>query len=869
MSVGTPSTNVSPSADELRPFNVHHKHHQQQQHGIAASRLTAAESAATKHHYMMAIGAGPVAVSPQALAEFLAGLNVAAIFSDVVIDDFLRRITAGDAPQSQPRTLTLSGALELVAGCKAAYEASGLDPDREDARNALVALREASAASPMSPLVTHAHEGPGGAAAVASESFTQSVPTPRASNERRCHEMARAAHATMALEPHAVEQVLLECSRPRATGANIDYSTSFDATYEAMKLVPRQPSREAIAAMRRLGATYDKDADDWVVRLAAISSEVSLPNSFLVDEGLAITDSITASQFERLLITLRRAENRSPNQSATKATEGRDGGMSSSHAGHSTVGSSLANLLVQAATDDEQAGEKAPGTELLRRRLEQTEDRHRNRISPKRITQPLRETATASMHRHAQQSSQPLVLKPTLKYALRDVREFQIRALQDLTLEIDDEVHTQPSSPLSARKGPASRSPPKTSRNARPVSASDRGFATARLQSSTARAPSNHAPSGLSGAQLRAGLHRITSSGLPHYRTEPFVDLPMIRKLQTEASLTQARPASPRLAEEDMLDVHTPRSERYPDDSPRMLGGTVSPDSNMRVVYIVGGDGKRQKHYLVPAPQTPASQRGGGSPAPPTVGRPASGTGRTSSCLRGSRASSRLSPSPPASGGAYVYGGPRTQADAAEDVQRRIDDADDILPDELLVEEMRMRRAVRFIQRQMRHWMARLKSRCALELQRFGRGMLRRRYVGLIPVTIRREGERKVRTTRAMMLLLRLQRVGRGLVDRKALGMAQAGSAERDAVNAFATACGFQRVAWSQAVPACPAMETLRFREKRRMLEQEEPRWRDNDEYAEDVRVGGDEEVALFANSFGDSVANKSATATMPHPVAA
>jgi hypothetical protein len=169
-------------------------------------------------------------VSPQALAEFLAGLNVAAVFSDVVIDDFLRRITAGDAPQSQPRTLTLSGALELVASCKAAYEASGLDPDREDARNALVALREASAASPMSPLVTHAHEGPGGAAAVASESFTQSVPTPRASNERRCHEMARAAHATMALEPHAVEQVLLECSRPRATGANIDYSTSVDAT---------------------------------------------------------------------------------------------------------------------------------------------------------------------------------------------------------------------------------------------------------------------------------------------------------------------------------------------------------------------------------------------------------------------------------------------------------------------------------------------------------------------------------------------------------------------------------------------------------------------------------------------------------------
>jgi hypothetical protein len=191
---------------------------------------------------------------------------------------------------------------------------------------------------------------------------------------------------------------------------------------------------------------------------------------------------------------------------------------------------------------------------------------------------------------------------------------------------------------------------------------------------------------------------------------------------------------------------------------------------------------------------------------------------------------------------------PLSPGAVAEEAPRHADeDADELIADEVLVEEMRSRRAARFIQRKFKTWRARLKITNAYALQRIGRAFMMRRFVADIPVVIRATGERKVRTRRAIMLVMRLQAVGRGLLDRAAVGDKFSGFAENRALDDFVSSCGLSRVGRTTSAPASELFDKLLLRERKRALPSEGTRIRHEEEFAEELRaVEDDDELAHF-----------------------
>jgi len=332
-----------------------------------------------------------------------------------------------------------------------------------------------------------------------------------------------------------------------------------------------------------------------------------------------------------------------------------------------------------------------------------------------------------------------------------------------------------------------------------------------------------------------------------------------------------------------------------------MDAGASPAATQLRVVYVTDEHGNRQRHFLVPAPSVLSRNE---SPAPPTVGRPrgrpepplphsSDGASRSASRSHGdfaigaaavasahgprapSAASSRYSSgadyrrspaAPHATIDQPIFVGSATRSSSrlsptvpavepsndelviAEEPARHADEeADVVIEDEVLVAEMRARRAARYIQVKFKSWRARLRTTNAYTLQRIGRAFIDRRLVAQIPVVIKETGERKVRTRRAVMLVMRLQAVGRGALDRAALGDRFGGFAENRALDDFVSLCGLTRVGRATTTaPPSAAFERLQMRERRRALPVEETRARHDEEFAEEMRAGDDDELADF-----------------------
>lgn len=693
------------------------------------SALSHHERAAVQDCYSAALAGGPIGLTQPAAAAFLRELGITTGVDDVVSAHYRGRSEALGG-------LSLADVVHLVQQCKALHLAeTAEEPDEVDARNAVAALEEAAGSR---RLVTVASERTGISAHAAADVLQRSMSGVQSGSSHFCD------------TPPVV----------------------FKATTSTATLLPAKAPADVVAAMKRLGATYDGLSEHWMLPVAVLEQHCEVPEAFLVDEGLVFDDAqISDVQFVRLL-------------QQTAATKAASADTPAGAASRRRTTMAASTLLAQDTEDD---------MPTLNDRLLASVTRHDSTLTSGRSRVPL----ASPRAKHAQDSSSPLELKPTLKHCLRSSKP-----------------HTPSTSPDRR---------PNTARN--------------KLGSKSLARSAND-------MQRPASSRPVNPLLRP---TQSYMSYPTLRGTFTlSQSARAASEEPPRPTKRSPTRAADSRASQSPvlatPDQPTKPSRPGQAAGQFRVVYTTDADGNRVKHYLVPAPESPAT------PAPPTISRPASGRNRPMSLSARTHSSASTSMSRVASG---VSIDEDVEVDCTE--QARRDDGQEFVPDEVVLEHLRDMRAVRYVQRAFRNWRT-LKHKNALYvMQRLGRAFMARRIVGRIPVLLRMAGDKLVRTKRAMLHLRRVQRVGRALLDRKALGTSFASFDEDRALHEFMDAVGVTRVLRATHVPETAEMVKLSLRNHARMLPAEEARAVDETDFAESMRFGDQDEEATF---------------TMPHALA-